>query len=402
MHPSQCSVCGSIDNDPICLVKVATDDVLWWPEPLSHTVEVIDAAISMYGRIYPLVPIKHRLQMAEHFAECIRGTKNAARQQAIQKNIFGCLLVSFRAVFEQKGMRLEGEALQKASISLIIPSLSHANPLIRCAAAEALGRLAQAVGDAQFVASMAQYSFDKLKSCRDANNRTGHALALGSLHRYVGSLGSGQHLNTSVSILLALAQDATSPLAQTWSLVALSLIADTGGGMFRGYVEPSLSLCLKLLLHTPSANVDVLQCVGKLARLIVYHCAHSFSFLLYLCSDSSKYFEQMLLIDSLTAALLEEARQCTNFVTHFEVSALINTMGPELQLVGAVEGTRTSFLIASVMMLNSSDPLVQAEAVLCLQQLHLFAPRHVHLDRLVLRLCVSVAFSSSLSPLING
>lgn len=87
-------------------------------------------------------------------------------------------------------------------------------------------------------------------------------------------------------------------------------------------------------------------------------------------------------------------------------------MGPELQLVGAVEGTRTSFLIglsllfslfisqnfcfyrlfiiiASVMMLNSSDSLVQAEAISCLQQLHLFTPRHVHLDRLVVQLCVS-------------
>uniref|UniRef100_A0A915Q4W5 HEAT repeat-containing protein 5B n=1 Tax=Setaria digitata TaxID=48799 RepID=A0A915Q4W5_9BILA len=333
MHPLQNFACGTIDNDPLSVIKVMVDDALWWPEPLCHTVRVINAAISMYGRIYPLIPSKHQLQMAEHFAKCVKGTKNIIRQQSIQKNIFGCLLASFKAVSEQKGLRLETHALQKACIDLIVPCLSHANSLIRCAAAEVLGRLAQAVGDAQFVASMAQYSFDKLKSCRDANNRTGYALALGSLHRYVGSLGSGQHLNTSVSILLALAQDATSPLVQSWSLVALGLIADTGGGMFRGYVEPSLSLCLKLLLDTPPANADVIQCTGKL------------------------------------------------------VSALINTIGPELQLVGAVEGTRTSFLIASVMMLNSSDSLVQAEAISCLQQLHLFTPRHVHLDRLVVRLC---------------
>lgn len=31
----------------------------------------------------------------------------------------------------------------------------------------------------------------------------------------------------------------------------------------------------------------------------------------------------------------------------FQVSALINTIGPELQIVGAVDGTRTSFLIGS-------------------------------------------------------
>ncbi|EJD76264.1 HEAT repeat containing 5B [Loa loa] len=333
MHPSQNLVCGTINNDPLCIVKVTVDDALWWPEPFCHTVIVINAAINMYGRIYPFVPAKYQLQMAEHFAKCVKGTKNIVRQQSIQKNVFSCLLVSFKTVSEQKGLRLEGQAVQKAYIDLIIPCLSHANPLIRCAAAETLGRLAQAVGDAQFVASMAQYSFDKLKSCRDANNRAGYALALGSLHRYVGSLGSGQHLNISVSILLALAQDATSSLVQSWSLIALGLIADTGGGMFRGYVEPSLNLCLKLLLDTPLANVDVIQCTGKF------------------------------------------------------VSALINTMGPELQLVGAVEGTRTSFLIASVIMLNNSDPLVQAEAISCLQQLHLFASRHVHLDRLVVQLC---------------
>lgn len=57
---------------------------------------------------------------------------------------------------------------------------------------------------------------------------------------------------------------------KSWSLVALGLIADTGGGMFRGYVEPSLSLCLKLLLDTPSANADVIQCAGKFVSFKFY------------------------------------------------------------------------------------------------------------------------------------
>lgn len=54
----------------------------------------------------------------------------------------------------------------------------------------------------------------RLKSARDVVSRTGHSLALGCLHRYVGGIGSGQHLKTSVSILLALAQDGTSPEVQ--------------------------------------------------------------------------------------------------------------------------------------------------------------------------------------------
>lgn len=52
--------------------------------------------------------------------------------------------------------------------------------------------------------------FFRLKSARDVVSRTGHSLALGCLHRYVGGIGSGQHLKTSVSILLALAQDGSS------------------------------------------------------------------------------------------------------------------------------------------------------------------------------------------------
>lgn len=38
-------------------------------------------------------------------------------------------------------------------------------------------------------------------------------------------------------------------------------------------------------------------------------------------------------------------------------------------------------------MQSHSDPLVQAEATGCLQQLHLFAPRHVNLQSLVPALC---------------
>ena len=50
---------------------------------------------------------------------------------------------------------------------------------------------------------------------------------------------------------------------------ALGLIADSGGPMFRGFVEPTLSLVLQLLLGVPPSNVDVHQCLGKcLAALI--------------------------------------------------------------------------------------------------------------------------------------
>ncbi len=39
--------------------------------------------------------------------------------------------------------------------------MSSSNPILRCAAGEALGRMAMVIGEGKFIAEMAQYSFDK-------------------------------------------------------------------------------------------------------------------------------------------------------------------------------------------------------------------------------------------------
>ena len=107
-------------------------------------------------------------------------------------------------------------------------ALTSSNPILRCAAGESLGRMAQVIADPRFTAELAQTSFDRLKSARDVASRTGHSLALGCLHRYVGGMGSSQHLNTSVSILLALAQDATSPVVQVWYFAGRTAAKSSG------------------------------------------------------------------------------------------------------------------------------------------------------------------------------
>uniref|UniRef100_A0A1B0CEK2 HEAT repeat-containing protein 5B n=2 Tax=Lutzomyia longipalpis TaxID=7200 RepID=A0A1B0CEK2_LUTLO len=247
--------------------------------------------------------------MLDHFAECIKHAKTT-RQEAVQMNIFTALLSGLKGLTETKSSI--GQEDKKSATSLIITSLVSTNSVLGCAAGEALGRIAQVVGDSRFTAELAQTSFDRLKSARDVVTRTGHSLALGCLHRYVGGMGSSQHLNTSVSILLALAQDGSSPVVQVWSLYALSLIADSGGPMFRGYVEPTLSLCLKLLLSVPQTHMDVHQCIGRV------------------------------------------------------LSALITTIGPELQGNNAsISAARSSFLCACAIMHAHSDPLCQAEATGC-------------------------------------
>ena len=55
----------------------------------------------------------------------------------------------------------------------------------------------------------------------------------------------------------------------------------------------------------------------------------------------------------------------------------------------SVATARLSCLVCCAIMQDHYDSIVQAEAILCLQQCHLFAPRHVNLSTLVPHLCVS-------------
>lgn len=55
-----------------------------------------------------------------------------------------------------------------------------------------------------------------------------------------------------------------APLSpQTWALHSLALIVDSSGPMYRGYVEPTLSLVLTLLLTVPPSHTEVHQCLGR-------------------------------------------------------------------------------------------------------------------------------------------
>lgn len=125
------------------------------------------------------------------------------------------------------------------------------------------------VAEPAFLAELAQQIFDRLRTVRNPLSRAGHCLAVGCLHRYVGGLASGQHLSTSVGVLLAIAQDSSVPEVQVWALHALALVADSGGPMFREFVEPSLNLVLQLLLRSPTVVSDIQRSLGRLLNALI-------------------------------------------------------------------------------------------------------------------------------------
>ncbi|KAF6103608.1 HEAT repeat containing 5B [Phyllostomus discolor] len=196
LQPNSASGSGALEHDPSSIyLRIPAGEAV--PGPLPLGVSVIDASVALFGVVFPHVSYKHRLQMLDHFAECVKQAKGV-RQQAVQLNIFTAVLSALKGLAENKST-LGPEEVRKSALTLVMGALDNPNPILRCAAGEALGRMAQVVGEATFIARMAQYSFDKLKSARDVVSRTGHSLALGCLHRYVGGIGSGQHLKTTFS-----------------------------------------------------------------------------------------------------------------------------------------------------------------------------------------------------------
>ncbi|KAJ8777084.1 hypothetical protein J1605_014864 [Eschrichtius robustus] len=326
--------CGSLEYDPYSIYEkdVEGDSV---PKPLPPTLSVISSAVKLFGVVCAHVGEAQRLLILERLLDSIKHTKGA-RQQVVQLHVVSSVSSFLKYVAGSKG-HLGPEEMRRPVLALVMGALESPSPLLRCAAAEAWARLAQVVDDGAFTAALAQVSFDKLKSARDAVTRTGHSLALGSLYRYLGGISSSQHLNSCVGILYTLSQDSTSPDVQTWALHSLSLIIDSAGPLYYTHAEPTLSLIIMLLLNVPPTHAEVHQSLGR----------------------------------------------CLN--------ALITTLGPELQGNStSVSTLRTSCLLGCAVMQDNPDCLVQAQAISCLQQLHMFAPRHVNLSSLVSCLCVNL------------
>uniref|UniRef100_A0A4W4DTP3 HEAT repeat-containing protein 5A n=1 Tax=Electrophorus electricus TaxID=8005 RepID=A0A4W4DTP3_ELEEL len=319
---------GSLEYDPFTICEKGQEV----PAPLPPATALIAAAVRLFAVIFPQLAAQQRSQVLGQFCECVKQLKGA-RQQAVHINVSAAFCCALKCVTLGRDT-LAPEEVHKPGLSLLMGALESCNPLLRCAAAEGLARLAQALNDPSFTVSLFLMSFDKLKAARDAIMRMGHALALGALYRYLGGISSPQHLSACVGVLFTLSQDSTSPEVQTWALHSLSMVVDLAGPLYHSHVEASLPLVLRLLLSTPHTHVEVQQSLGR----------------------------------------------CLN--------ALITSLGPDLQGedVG-VCALRTSCLVGCAVMQDSPDCLVQAQAIGCLQQLHMFSAQHVNLASLVPSLC---------------
>ena len=80
---------GSIEYDPTVLYKATSE--FTFPAPLPLAVMIINKSALVFASVFPYVAQKHRVQMLNHFQECVKHAKSS-RQEAIQINILTALL----------------------------------------------------------------------------------------------------------------------------------------------------------------------------------------------------------------------------------------------------------------------------------------------------------------------
>uniref|UniRef100_T1H0I8 TOG domain-containing protein n=1 Tax=Megaselia scalaris TaxID=36166 RepID=T1H0I8_MEGSC len=154
MQPNSAAGSGAVEHDPCCLYRSVQLKNEQCPGPLPLGVAVIDMSIILFGVIFPRAANKHRVQMLEHFAECIKQAKSV-RQEAVQMNIFTAILTGLKGLTDSKST-IGQEDVKKNATGLIISALASTNSTLRCAASEAIGRMAQVVGESKFTAEMSQ------------------------------------------------------------------------------------------------------------------------------------------------------------------------------------------------------------------------------------------------------
>ena len=174
---------------------------------------------------------------------------------------------------------------------------------------------------------------ETIVSNRDPNARAGCAIALGSVHANVGGMAAGFHLRKIHGVLMSLCSD-PHPTVHYWATEALSMVTESAGLTFSGYVPSTLGLLAQLWM-----------------------------------SDTHGEESEIL------ANSNEESELPSPVAISRSVCSLINVLGPDLQDMRQVR----ELLLSLVEQFDVDDSaLIQAQALQCWEHIYLYAPAYVN------------------------
>lgn len=336
------------DTDPHLVVNRLKD------MPVSGLIGVVDSAIELFATIFSVQTIHIQEILMEQLLKTSSFNSTRITPSMKKANQLNSLVAVVGVLKHEMGRRSQFSSGQIyiTMRDIAKPFLKSPDLQLRSGACEIIGRLARVNGTASFVNPIIDMLVDQVVNNRDPDSRSGAALAMGSLMAYVGGMSSGSHLKTVVQVLHSLASD-PHPMVHTWALQGLFLTIESAGLMFGPFVNMTLSLIVKLFMseaHEISATQANLS--GADSNSKVNPC---FGRILY---------------------------------------AIIGVIGPELQSSSRLRDI--CFNLYEQFKNNDEDPHVVIEAIKCIQNFILFAPRHVDIPMLIPFLQVQICGSASI------
>jgi hypothetical protein len=226
---------------------------------------VVDAAIVIFGDVLPCITsTKHRTQLCDHLAACVRTTKPGPRKIALQLNVALALVAAWQRTVRLR-LAFPRDKAADTLRELLLQALVGDDPNVRVAASEALAiHAGGSSGNGGTVVpggarDLHALCIARLQSERDVSSRTGYALLLGGLYRHATgaaatALSSPALLQPAVSLLCALSGDAGGAVVQQWALFALSLVAEAAGFDFQPLLPGATAVVTAAILSAPSAE----------------------------------------------------------------------------------------------------------------------------------------------------
>ncbi|KAJ3336653.1 hypothetical protein HDU91_001715, partial [Kappamyces sp. JEL0680] len=341
----------SIENDPHSLyltsrfdtieTKSGTEGVIsGLSPPAPCQVSAVDSAIELFSVIFPLQNAQTQETVIEQLIKCatIQGFKvSPIRKTACQINSLVAVIGSLKYIAAKKG-QISSPKVLVAIRDLMSGFVKSPEPSLRSAACEMTGRITRISGNALFINPIIQDFTDQIINNRDPDVRAGSCLALGSIYHFIGGMAASSHLRTSVGLFHSLAAD-PHPHVNKWALHALYLTIESAGLMYGPFVSPTLTLIAKLYMsdtHEPGATAANMP--GSEGNDLLY-----------------AIFGRIL-------------------------HALVGVIGPELQ-----DSARLRDICFNLFeqLKNDTNPFVVVEAIKCIQNFIMFAPKYVDIPVII-------------------
>lgn len=323
-------ICHAREHDPLLLY--ATRDNRQRLLPVPPRTGVVDAAIELFSVSLPFLPPKVQESIVEQLAALLSTqslNRNPGRKAAMVVNITVALSSSLKIAAESTiaSGNLNNPPTEKIIQELLLGFITNPDPVVRCLASEALGRLSNGSVDA-FTNQQLSSLIDMIIDNRDPNVRAGCALTLAHVLSQVSVMAGSHHLKTIVGCLVSLCND-QHPVVHFWALDGLVKVTEAAGLTFSPYASGTL---------------------GTLARLYL--------------SDTHN-----VLASSFVSSNFEDTFSTTVVISRC-VDSLINVLGPDLR-----ETSKTCELVMALLRqfgFEKSTP-VNMESSKCLDHLALYA-----------------------------